>query len=369
MRLRFLIPCVGFCLTLAACGQQPEARQKNLPQEPVVRSVHISAGTVETPPEDLAFLDRYQVTDRNLLGFVELTPAPAERLVRAMWYMPDERQPMLGSASVILTPNAFLTRFILSNPEDWKPTPLLLRVTVSKPRSKKTVLGSGSVQVYMGMDDAAVTQYTSEYNDWVRRMTEGEEALQPEGAQERELLTIAQEYLRAPSPILALRVDLNGDAVQDDLFLDTRGEPPFRRSRDPAILLTARVRQFVALNEKGVALLLLREEGNGSGRVLRTQSWPLGAPLPSASTPITLTVSPSLRFSLSWPERSRTCSIIVVPREKGFQQEATTACEDPSKPEVPPQPSNMEQLLKLLTSEIVMVLQKPMNLLGSVLPE
>ncbi len=340
----FPLLCIALLgLALSACSLPSEGTTAETSSGSVVRFVGISVGTLLTPPEELDFRDRFAATDRDLVGVVELAPSPQRREVRALWYAPDERMPLLGSTTVLVEPDAFLTRLSLSNPNDWKPTSVLLRVSVH-PAGKQVVLGTGSLRFFCGMEEGEITQYLEEERAWRLRAAEGEESLPLTGAAELELLDLAKEYLRATAPLLAMRHDINGDALQEYLFLDTRGEAPFHVSRDPAVLLRAYTRQFAMLSDRGVPLLLLREEEGE--RVLRTQGWPLGEAPPIGAS-VTLRIAPSLRFTLAWTEEGKNCTIELVPRENGFRRDGATTCSEPEVVVAPPQPSRLQRLLQL----------------------
>lgn len=332
MRTRTALSFLAGGFLLASCARLPSGNQLTREQAagPLVSSVGIAPGTADTPAESLAFGTTVSVKEHRLLGVVHLSEPAAGARVTARWYLPDERKPLFGSAAVVLVPASTFVRFSVASPADWKPSPLLLRVTVEK---EGEVIGSGSTQAFLGMAEKDILAYRGAYEEWSRRDAEKKEVLAPADDQERGLQSIAEELFGAPA-ILAWRGDVHGDGTEEYFFADTRGQPPLQQSRDPSILTDAQVRQGAILNAKGAALLLMRDE-NGR-KTLRTQGSLIGLPIPPNGS-AHLTLFPA-RLLLTWKkDDGRACSTQFSPRDQGFRRDTGVRCDgEPEASPVPP---------------------------------
>ncbi|MFA6039807.1 MAG: hypothetical protein WCV62_02195 [Candidatus Peribacteraceae bacterium] len=309
------------CLPLffAACAREEAATQE---EQWIIRKIGISAGTMLQPQDRLLLRDRFEVGERELVAVVEVQAGGEPRTVHAQWYMPDASAPMLGETSVELPAGGSQTRLSFANPQDWEASPYLLTVQVTEGNSLHP-LSSASFPFFIGMSDAEIRAYWDAQNDAQWRALERTEQLAPEGEEEGRLRDAAARELSTEAPLLAFRGDLTGDGDGEYLFLDTRGQPPFAQPRSPNVLVHATVRRFVVLDGEGSALLRCTEEEGK--RILRNAQGPIGRALP-AEGGVRLSLSPSLRLTVSWEEEGKSCSTTLLGKEDGFGEEAGVQC-------------------------------------------
>lgn len=300
-----------FCFALSSCSSGPN--------QPRINFIGLSKGTLQSEADSLSFQNRFETTDRELIGIVAFDNIEEGSEVTASWFSPDDRTPPFGQNKVVTQSGAKIVRFSLANTEDWTPGPYMLQIRANTVEDDIVASASGSLQFAIGLTDDEIQAYVQDYAEWERRQQEQRAAVAAEEEREKTLLDEARTTLDAPDALLALRLNLLGDDVPEYILIDTKNLPAFEPSINPAVALSHPVNQFAIIGLDGSMPLSLR--ARDGERVLESNGAPLGDALPLQS-PQTLTVLPSGTITLTWQDDGLLCTAELRPTQDGYREES-----------------------------------------------
>jgi len=150
----------ALALLLSACAPAPA--------RPVIGFVGIGTGTLQTDLAQLSFRDRFEPSQRELIGVVAFEHVADGTIVQADWHAPDDRAPPLGRTTVVTQSGAKIARFSFARNEDWDASPYLLNVFALVGEGEEQQTASGSVQFFIGMTDEEIAAYRDAYAAWER---------------------------------------------------------------------------------------------------------------------------------------------------------------------------------------------------------
>ena len=298
-KIGIVLMVVGVVSLISGCASKEK--------KPVIRFIGVATGSLMSPINALHFQTRFKATDHNLVGVVAFADVQNGTNVQATWFSPDDRRTPLGRTEIVTKSGATVARFSLSSKKNWDSAPFLFQVLASRGEGEKQVTASGSTQFFIGMTDRDVKEYHDSYTEWEKRDTEKRRAQADAEAVDHILQDKAQKILQSPVAILALRRDLDSDGVQDVLFLDTRDQPEYVPGREQGLVLSASVRQFIALTASGKTVLSVRQTKKGYS--IENAKGTLVAFARSGTSSLHVALLTSGTLSLSWMEGKKTCSL------------------------------------------------------------
>ncbi len=230
--------------------------------DPTIKFMGISPGGMQSTLEELKFGDRFSEDIKEFVAVVALENAQDGTNVQATWFSPDERSMPLGRTTIVTQSGATIARFTFATTQEWNPFPYKLMVDVMNPETTK-VSASGSLQFYIGMTDAQITQYQKEWTEYSNRFEEQKAAMKAEGEFEQALAASTEKTFASPA-ILALKKDLLGDTENEYVFVDTAGQPPFMPAQSATLQMEGTANQFVVVHADGTQVLSMLLKGRKS---------------------------------------------------------------------------------------------------------
>jgi hypothetical protein len=281
---------------------------------PVISFIGIATGTLVTELNDLQFNSMFDRDERNLVAVVGFEHVQEGTVVQATWFSPDDRRMPLGRTSIITQSGAKIARFSFASKDPWAAAPYMLQVDAFGSEGTDIGTATGSVSFFIGMNDAEIATYRREYGEWLRVETENRQAWEAEQARFQQLLGVIRRRENFEHSTVLLRNDLTGDRLEDYVIADIPEDLP--PTTAPGVLLSATVGRFVMVNNSGVTLFSLNDEGRK--RLAVSGDTTLTDVLPQTET-IQLTILPSFGISLYWPVDEQVCFAEFNPVDGGYE--------------------------------------------------
>ncbi|MEI8230565.1 MAG: hypothetical protein WCG83_05540 [Candidatus Peregrinibacteria bacterium] len=289
-------------MVLTACG--------SVPSSATITFIGIAEGTLQTDVQLLKFSDMFERKNQSLIGAVSLSEPMDGATVVGTWFSPDDRSMPLGRTTILLQSGATLARFSFANSKNWEASPYMLDVRLQAPERKSITkeVASGSVHFFIGMEKGQIKEYSKNYLVSQERERVKTSQQQAKDQADQVLLNRAQEFLRAPSAVLAASKDLTDDGKPESLFVDTH-DLPADASAPASLIYSAAVLEFALMDSSGSVLVSLTANGLKIGDRLIIH--------PSAS-PVVLTILQSSIISMTWNHRGKECSLDLLPEQHSW---------------------------------------------------
>ena len=240
-------------LFLGACS--PEVK-------PVIQFIGMAEGNVQSDISKLAFAERFDKTQHELLALVAFSTIQDGTTVEATWFSPDDRSMPLGRTTVVTQSGATIARFTLASREDWQPAPYMLQVRAMKGEGDNMVTATGSLQFFIGMADEEVEDYKEDYFTWQQQSRQMNAAIIEQDALQNSLLEKAKEVLDGDHVSFAGHTDVIGSADPEYVFVDITGISGSVPATSPSVILDGTVHQFLVLNGSGTELISMTGNRN-----------------------------------------------------------------------------------------------------------
>lgn len=247
---RFLFLCTALLCT-AACTSAPKF-------QPVISFVGIGTGTLATDVSDIQFQDRFDLTDHNLIAVVAFSTVSDGTQIQATWHSPDDRTPPLGRKIITTESGATVARFTLANSVDWTPAPFYLDIYATAGEGENALVATGSLHFYIGMTDAEISKYKTEYENWQKEEAEKRKVYEAEQKHGEEVLAKVRKVLNSEDAGIVTQYDLGSEGEQKYIIVDPVPEFP---GGNPTSLLTVDAEKFAVADYNGSIILSAQKKG------------------------------------------------------------------------------------------------------------
>ena len=296
------------CVFLGACSLQKS-------DQPVLGFIGIGTGTLATNLQQIQFRDRFTTEERELVAVAAFEKIRGGSTVMATWFSPDERRMPLGRTTIAIESGATVARFSFASKVPWEAAPYQLRIDAMTGEGERVKTASGSISFYIGLSDSDVAAYQQEFAAWQQADAAARASWDVRTREQENRLQQAKKLVRAKFGSLLLEHDLTGDGQKEYVYGMTKEEQMMPPGGSPGVLASADVDQLVVLDSSGVSLLMLRAKGGK--RVLTAGEEMLSKEITGAGT-VHVTFLPTGTCSLTWQEKSASCTLEVRRGKEGF---------------------------------------------------
>ena len=313
MKRLILISLAGLLVT--ACGPKPEQAE--------ISFLGIASGTLKTPLNELAFKDRFNTDETNLVAVVAFGESVDETDVQATWFSPDDRKMPLGRKSITMESGATIARFSFATRDEWQKSPFMLDIRTKTGEGEEAKSSSGQLHFFVGLDDKQIVAYNDEYSAYKDHEAEKKKMYAMKKEKEESARDKVRLRLNASVADIGHRYDVNGDGEEELIIIDPPTDEPFMGATETGAVFSADVDKFSITNLSGSTVLETREEKVSS--VLYGIQGPLETSVPKGEETHLVLFEDSV--TISWEEDKTNCTQIFTFDENWVNEGEGVVCE------------------------------------------
>lgn len=280
---------------------------------PVISFIGVATGSLSTDLNRLHFQTQFTAMQRSIVAVVGFAHIKQGTTVQATWFSPDDRHMPLGRTSIVTESGATVTRFSFASTKDWQPAPYMLQIDAMTQNGNTQATGTGSLQFFIGMNDADIAAYQADYAGWKQADVAERVAWDHDRQVEQALLDHVRTTLGFPSISIVEKQDVVGDAAPEYVVNDAKDLPGPQAQQ--GVLLSAAVHQAAIINQSGSVILSIRQIGGK--RQVESAGKTLINDLPQEGD-IQMTIIPSRLLSLSWVDGKKQCYADIHSSDTGY---------------------------------------------------
>ncbi|HCI03886.1 MAG: hypothetical protein QF755_01875 [Candidatus Peribacteraceae bacterium] len=249
---RFLLITLS-ALFVVSCGPKTEQAE--------ITFLGISSGTLKTPLNELAFKDKFNIDETNLVAVVAFGESVDETDVQATWFSPDDRRMPLGRKSITMESGATIARFSFATRDEWQKSPFMLDIRTKTGEGEESKTSSGQLHFFVGLEEKQIVAYNDEYNAYKEHEADKRKMYALKKEKEEKAKTIALARLGGSVADIGHRYDVNGDGQEELIIIDPPSDEPFMGATETGAVFSADVKKFSISNLSGSTVLETIEEG------------------------------------------------------------------------------------------------------------